>query len=152
MTTARNKEIARLKLAKMNVPKTARPLPVGLATPTHTVIQEPTKKPRLPHGFLTRKGSPTQNAVSMFLVYLSYLPKGWHDRTKQVSPFALRKVRLYFKWDVEHGFEVMIRWGMDVSCGHSYTSDTCLDAMEKAYNEAKGLLGKGYNLSTVRLK
>ena len=98
----------------------------------------------LPKGFLSSGGFPTQNALMMYFVYLKNLPKGW-DLT-QVNQDAVSEVRSYFGWSYETGFAVMIKWGIDIHCGHSTTSDERHQAMSLSYHDALGMIGQGYIL------
>ena len=107
------------------------------------------KKDCLPKGFLSIKGNPTQNALTMYQVYLSNLPSGW-DHTV-INTESVIKVREYFGWRLDCGFDVMIKWGILVSCAKSKTSNKRYVAMSKAYHDARGLIGKGYILSHVKL-
>lgn len=91
----------------------------------------------LPKGFLTSKGNPTNNAVTAYLVYLSFLPTGWN--TKKVYQPAVDQVRKFF--GVDYGFDVMIKWGIQHGCGISKTSSGRHESMSDAYTLARTLLG-----------
>lgn len=106
-----------------------------------------TKKDRLPKGFLTVKGNPTENALVAYLVYLKNLPKDWD--VLKINMDSIKKVREYFK--VDYGFDVMIYWGIQVACAKSMTSSGRYVAMSKSYHDALGKIGQGYVLSTVKL-
>jgi hypothetical protein len=107
------------------------------------------KKDCLPKGFLSRKGNPTQNSLMMFFVYLSFLPAGW-DHSK-INDTSVDMVRKYFGWTKDCGFDVMIKWGISVACAKSKTSNKRYVAMSKAYHDARGMIGKGYFLTDVKL-
>jgi len=108
------------------------------------------KKVTVPKGFLSQRNSPTQNALNMFFVYLSCLPKGWDINV--IHDDSINEVRRYFDWDFETGFEAMIIWGIKVSCAKSGTSKGRYVAMSKAYHDAKGMIGKGYVYTPMRIK
>jgi hypothetical protein len=107
------------------------------------------KKDCLPKGFLSIKGNPTQNALTMYQVYLSNLPQNWEH--KVINMESVVKVREHFGWRLDCGFDVMIKWGIYVSCAKSKTSSKQYVAMAKAYHDARGLIGKGYVLSHIKL-
>ena len=100
------------------------------------------KKKTIAKGFLSQRGNPTQNALNMFHLYLSSLPAGWDQH--KLHKESIDKVKEYFKWTEETGFDVMIKWGINVSSARSKTSNKRYVAMSKAYHDAKGLIGKGY--------
>jgi hypothetical protein len=106
-------------------------------------------KVTLPKGFLSVKGQPTQNSLMMFFVYLTFLPKGWN--IEKIYPESVKRVREYFGWKEDSGFDVMIRWGISVDCAKSKTSKKRYIAMSKALHDAKGMVGKGYVLTNVKL-
>lgn len=107
-------------------------------------------KKRLPRGFLSVGTNPTQNAIMMYFIYLSYLPSKECWCIKDLNQLALNEVRKYF--DVDYGFGTMIMWGILIDCGMSRTSKKRHLAMSKAYNEALGWIGKGYVLTHKKLK
>jgi len=109
--------------------------------PKITTVPEVTKNQRLPKGTLSCDGEPTTKAIVMYIIYLSETPAGW--TTNRVYEPAVRKVRRYFGWDENHGFDLMIHWGMNLGCARSTTSSKRYQAMAKAYNIAKGILGQG---------
>lgn len=100
-------------------------------------------------GFLSQRNHPTQNALDMFFVYLSTLPLGWDETV--VNENSVKEVRRYFDWDFETGFDVMIKWGISISCAKSGTSKGRYVAMSKAYHDAKGMIGKGYIYTDIKL-
>ena len=100
------------------------------------------KRKTITKGFLSQRSCPTQMALMMFFVYLTYLPKDW-DHKKLYQP-AVKKVRDYFGWEEDNGFDVMIMWGINVSSARSKTSKGRYIAMSKAYHDARGMIGKGY--------
>jgi hypothetical protein len=100
-------------------------------------------------GFLSQRNNPTQNALMMFFVYLSCLPIGWVE--SEINEDAVNEVRRYFGWDFETGFDVMIKWGISVSCAKSSTSKGRYVAMSKSYHDAKGMIGKGYIYTDKKL-
>jgi hypothetical protein len=108
-----------------------------------------TKKRIVTKGFLTYKSNPTQKALDMFFVYLWHLPAGWNH--KKLCEPAVIKVREYFGWDTETGFDVMIMWGINVSAAKSKTSKGRYIAMSKAYHDARGMIGKGYVFTNKKL-
>ena len=105
------------------------------------------KRPHLPKGFLTHKGEPTNHAVTMYQVYLENLPKGWE--LKKLNWDAVHKVRSYY--GVDHGFHVMINWGLRHSCCNSKTSSGRHISMSKALTLAQSMYGAGVRISKVRL-
>ena len=107
------------------------------------------KKDCLPKGFLSVKGNPTQNSLMMFFVYLSHLPQGWDHSI--INKESVVKVREYFGWNKPCGFDVMIKWGISVACAKSKTSNKRYIAMSKAYHDARGMIGKGYVLTNIKL-
>ena len=102
------------------------------------------KKKIIRQGFFTRNGKPTQNALLMYFVYLKNLPEGWSEN--EINKDAVWAVKAFFGWSYETGFDVMIKWGIDVHCGRSQTSDGRHLAMSLAYHDALGMMGQGYNL------
>ena len=100
-------------------------------------------KRHLPKGFLSTRNEPTQNAVNMFFVYLTVLPKGWS--IKKLNIQAVQAVRNYF--GVSYGFDVMIMWGILHGCGISKTSSGRHSAMSKAYIIAQQMIGSGVKLA-----
>ena len=108
------------------------------------------KKDCLPKGFLSVKGNPTQNALDMYFIYLWNLPQGWDH--KILHKESVVKVREFFGWRLDCGFDVMIKWGISVACAKSQTSNKRYVAMSKAYHDSRGLIGKGYVLTNVKLK
>jgi hypothetical protein len=88
----------------------------------------------LPKGFLTKGGLPTQNALTMYLIYLQNLPEGWN--IEKLNYFAVKKVRQHFKWNEKTGFDVMIIWGIQQSCRNSTTSCGRHYALKEAYETA----------------
>lgn len=107
------------------------------------------KKDCLPKGFLSVKGNPTQNAIQMFFIYLSHLPQGWDHLV--INDDCVNVVRKSFGWNKECGFMLMIKWGISVACAKSRTSNKRYVAMSKAYHDARGMIGKGYVLTNVKL-
>jgi hypothetical protein len=105
------------------------------------------KKKTLPKGFLSRMGEPTTNAVHMYHVYLSTLPKGWN--INKMHPESVQRVRKYF--GVDYGFDAMIRWGIEHGCCNSKTSSGRHSSMSKALVLAQTLIGAGVRLPDVRL-
>lgn len=107
------------------------------------------KKDCLPKGFLSVKGNPTQNSINMFFIYLSHLPQGWNHLV--INEDSVDIVRKYFGWNKPCGFKLMILWGIRISCAKSKTSNKRYIAMSKAYHDARGLIGKGYVFSNIKL-
>ena len=97
------------------------------------------KRKHLPKGFLSRKDNPTMNAVNMYVIYLTWLPKGWN--VKKLNKECVQKVRDHFK--VDYGFGTMIQWGIQHSCCMSRTSSGRHTSMSKAYVLAQSLIGSG---------
>ena len=108
------------------------------------------KKMIVPKGFLSQNNNPTQNALMMFFVYLSCLPMGWD--IKNINEDSVNEVRRYFGWDFDTGFDVMIKWGISVSCAKSGTSKGRYVAMSKSYHDARGMIGKGYVYTPMKIK
>ena len=108
-----------------------------------------TKKKTVKKGFLSQRNNPTQNSLMMFFVYLSYLPEGWDEL--EINEEAVNEVRRYFGWDFDTGFDVMIKWGISISCAKSGTSKGRYQAMSKSYHDAKGMIGKGYVYTDKKL-
>jgi hypothetical protein len=106
------------------------------------------KKQVLPKRFLSINGNPTQNSIIMYVIYLTNLPLGW-DINKIHKP-SVDKVREFF--GVDYGFDVMIKWGISIDCSHSKTSKKRYLAMFKSFHDSKGLIGKGYVISDVKIK
>ena len=104
------------------------------------------KKMIVRKGFFTRKSKPTQNALMMYFVYLKNVPEGWN--MCKINNIALEAVKAYFGWPYKTGFDVMIKWGIDLHCGYSRSSDGRHLAMSLAYHDALGMIGKGYHFST----
>lgn len=100
------------------------------------------EKKNVAKGFLSQRNKPTQNALMMFFIYLTYLPEDWDE--KVIYEPAVNEVRRYFNWDFDSGFDVMIKWGISVACAKSGTSKGRYVAMSKAYHDARGMIGKGY--------
>lgn len=107
-------------------------------------------KVSLPKGFLSVNGNPTQNSLIMFFVYLTFLPKDWN--IQKIHKGAVEKVREYFGWTEESGFDVMIKWGVSVNCARSKTSKKRYIAMSKSFHDARGMIGKGYVLTNVQIQ
>lgn len=107
-------------------------------------------KVTLPKGFLSVKGNPTQNSLIMFFVYLTFLPKDWN--LEKVNNESVKRVREYFGWTEDSGFDVMIKWGISINCAKSKTSKKRYMAMSKSFHDARGMIGKGYVLTNVKLK
>ena len=105
------------------------------------------KRKSLPKGFLSKMGEPTMNAVDMYHIYLSTLPKGWD--INKMHRESVERVRGYF--GVTYGFEAMIRWGIEHGCCNSKTSSGRHSSMSKALVLAKTLIGAGVRLPDVRL-
>jgi hypothetical protein len=106
-----------------------------------------TKKRIVTRGFLSTNDSPTQNAVTMYSIYLSNLPKGWNESV--LNEESVKSVRDFF--GVDYGFDRMIKWGMDFSCSRSKTSSKRYISMNKAYNMAKSLLSMGMVITNKKL-
>lgn len=106
------------------------------------------EKKNVRKGFLSQRNFPTQNALMMFFIYLSCLPKGWDENV--INEDAVNEVRRYFGWDFDTGFDVMIIWGIKVSCAKSNTSKGRYVAMSKSYHDAKGMIGKGYVYTPIK--
>jgi hypothetical protein len=106
------------------------------------------KQKQLPKGFLSVNGKPTINAIMMFFIYLSYLPKDWNK--KDVNLDAVEIVRTHF--GVDYGFENMIRWGINHGCCKSKTSSGRHNSMSQACIHAQGLLGAGVTIPDVPMK
>jgi hypothetical protein len=102
-----------------------------------------THKKHLPKGFLSTRNEPTQNAIIMFFVYLTVLPKGWN--IKRLNMKAVQAVRKHFGFS--YGFDVMIIWGILHVCGVSKTSSGRHSAMSKAYIFAQQMIGSGVKLA-----
>lgn len=107
------------------------------------------KKDCLPKGFLSVKGNPTQNSINMFFIYLSHLPQGWDHLV--INQESIDKVKECFGWNKPCGFSVMIKWGISVACAKSKTSNKRYVAMSKAYHDARGMIGKGYVFTNVKI-
>lgn len=105
-------------------------------------------KKMLPKGFLTKNGKPTHNALMMYFIYLSNSPQGWNHE-KSNSQHGLQKVREYF--GVDYGFDCMIRWGILYGCSNSQTSDGRHFALSKSYHDAKGMIGKEYVFTKIKI-
>jgi hypothetical protein len=105
------------------------------------------KQKQLPKGFLSVNGNPTENAIMMFLIYLSFVPKNW-NRGMVYRP-AISIVRKHF--GVDYGFENMIRWGINHGCCKSKTSSGRHNSMSRAHVLAQGLIGAGVHLSDVSM-
>lgn len=108
------------------------------------------KKKTIAKGFLSHKGNPTQNALNMFHLYLSSLPAGWDHHI--IHKESIDRVKKHFNWIEETGFDVMIKWGINVSSARSKTSNKRYVAMSKAYHDAKGLIGKGYYWTDIPIQ
>jgi len=102
-------------------------------------------KEHLPKGFLSTNGNPTINSIVMYFIYLTSIPTDW-DHTKVHLP-SVEIVRGHF--GVSHGFENMIRWGIQHGCCKSKTSSGRHESMSKAYVLAQGLIGAGVELGKV---
>jgi hypothetical protein len=102
----------------------------------------------LPKGFLSITGNPTINAIMMFFIYLSFVPKGWNK--KEVYLPAVAYVRNHF--NVDYGFENMIRWGIQHGCCKSKTSSGRHTSMSEAYFHAQTLVGAGVKLAKLPMK
>ena len=106
------------------------------------------KRKSLPKGFLSVDGKPTINAIMMFFIYFSFLPKDWDNN--DVNPSAVKVVRNHF--GVDYGFENMIRWGINHGCCKSKTSSGRHNSMSKACILAQGLIGSGVTIADVPMK
>jgi hypothetical protein len=106
-------------------------------------------KKSFPKGFWSTKGRPTQNSLNMFFVYLSHRPSSWNEK-KGRHQDSLQKTREYF--EVDYGIECMLTWGINFGCKDSETSSERHQAMSLAYHDAKGMIGKGYHFTTLRVK
>ena len=112
------------------------------------LLLEVIKRKSLPKGFLSTNGNPTINAVMMFFIYWSYVPK---DSNKNVVHLpTVEIVRRYF--GVDYGFENMIRWGIQHGCCKSKTSSGRHSSMSQACTLAQGLIGAGVDLGTVPMR
>ena len=67
---------------------------------------------------------------------------------KEIHMGSIFKVREYFGFD--HGFDVMIYWGINLSCSKSRSSDGRYQAMSLAYHDAKGMVGQGYVYTEIK--
>ena len=105
-------------------------------------------KKSFPKGYWSKKGRPTQNALNMFFVYLTNRPKDWNEK-KGRHQLSLQKTREYF--EVDYGVECMLTWGINFGCKDSETSSERHQAMSLAYHDAKGMIGKGYYLSELKI-
>lgn len=92
-------------------------------------IEEKLKKTYVTKGFLSTGENPTQQAVTMYSVYLTNLPEGWDEKV-MYKP-SVEKVREHF--GINYGFENMIRWGIQFECSHSKTSSGRHISMNTAY-------------------
>jgi hypothetical protein len=111
-------------------------------------IEEKLKKSYVTKGFLSTGERPSQNAVTMYSIYLSNLPMGWDDKVMYLP--AVDNVREHF--GIDYGFENMIRWGLQFDCSHSKSSSGRHISMNKAYLMAKSNLSMGMFISNKRLK
>ena len=111
-------------------------------------IEEKLKKSYVTKGFLSSKDRPSQNAVTMYSVYLSNLPTDWDEKIVHIP--SVDKVREHF--GVHYGFENMIRWGLSFDCSHSKSSSGRYLSMNKAYLIAKANLSMGMFISNKRLE
>jgi hypothetical protein len=111
-------------------------------------IEEKLKKSYVTKGFLSSGENPSQNAVTMYTIYLSNLPTYWDDKV-MYKP-SVDKVREFF--GIDYGFENMIRWGLQFDCSHSKTSSGRHISMNKAYLMAKSNLSMGMFISDKKLK
>ena len=102
-----------------------------------------TYRKQLPKGFLSTMNEPTDNAIRMFFIYLTVLPKGWD--IKKLNMEAVQAVRNRFGFT--YGFGTMIMWGILHSCGVSKTSSGRHSAMSKAYIIAQQMIGSGVKLA-----
>ena len=110
------------------------------------VIEMTLKKNLIKKGFLTQDGRPTQNSLIMFFVYLKHLPPDWN--IMELHNGSIKKVREYFGTD--YGFSIMIKWGIDIGCSKSRSSDKRHLAMSLAYHDAKGMVGQGYVFTNLK--
>lgn len=110
-------------------------------------IEEKLKKSYVTKGFLSSGENPSQNAVTMYSVYLSNLPEGW-DENVIYTP-SVNKVREHF--GIDYGFENMIRWGLQFDCSHSKTSSGRHISMNRAYLISKSSLSMGMFISDKKL-
>ncbi len=106
------------------------------------------KSKMLPKGFLSVNGKPTINAIMMYFIYFSFLPKDWDN--KKVNLSVVNIVRNHF--GVDYGFENMIRWGIDHNCCKSKTSSGRHNSMSQACTLAQGLIGAGVSIADVPMK
>ena len=111
------------------------------------LIEEKLKKSYVTKGFLSSGENPTQNAVTMYSVYLTNLPEGWNE--KVIYKPSVDRVREHF--GIEYGFENMIRWGLMFDCSHSKTSSGRHISMNKAYLMAKSNLSMGMFITNKKL-
>ena len=110
-------------------------------------IEEKLKKSYVTKGFLSSGENPTQNAVTMYSIYLSNLPEDWDE--KVIYPPSVQKVREHF--GINYGFENMIRWGIMFDCSHSKTSSGRHISMNKAYLMSKSILSMGMIITNKKL-
>lgn len=107
-----------------------------------------TKTRHLPKGFLSTEGKPTENSIMMFLIYWSFVPKGWNKN--EVHLPSVEIVRSHF--GINYGCENMIRWGILHGTCKSKTSSGRHNSMSQASTLAQGLLGAGVTLSRVSMR
>jgi hypothetical protein len=111
-------------------------------------IEEKLKKTYVTKGFLSSNDNPSQNAVTMYSVYLSNLPMDWNEKIVHIP--TVDRVREHF--GINYGFENMIRWGLQYECSNSKTSSKRHISMNKAYLMAKANLSMGMFISDKKLK
>jgi len=111
-------------------------------------FEEKMKKDYVTKGFLSSRESPTQQAVTMYSVYLSNLPEDWDEKIIHIP--SVDKVRQHF--GITYGFENMIRWGLQFDCSHSKTSSGRHVSMNRAYLMAKSNLSMGMIITNKKLK
>jgi len=104
------------------------------------------KRKNVSSGFLSQNDKPTQNALTMYFVYLTNLPENWD--IQKMNDNAVLAVRNYFGWKLSSGFDVMIKWGIKLASAKSTTSNGRYLAMSKAFFDAQGMIGKDYVLTT----
>mgnify|MGYP000067434995 CR=1 FL=1 len=110
-------------------------------------IEEKLKRSHVTKGFLSSGENPSQNAVTMYSIYLTNLPEDWDE--KVIYKPSVEKVRTHF--GIDYGFENMIRWGIMFDCSHSKTSSGRHISMNKAYLMAKSNLSMGMFISDKKL-
>jgi hypothetical protein len=106
------------------------------------------KQKQLPKGFLSTDGKPTGNALMMFFIYWSCVPKDWNKNQAHIP--SVDVVRNHF--GVNYGFENMIRWGIQHGCCKSKTSSGRHNSMSQACVVAQAAIGAGIVMSPITMK